>query len=180
MEWGLAQAVESKHYARKTSSQIALSDAHCRQNNSKETPAFEVHSSPQHCFCIAEKRILIFSFPAVCTTATKVQVLPLSITSILVPLQELMKQHVAYLLLHILPTAMLFQVKILPDTDSAPQEKASFGHSSIQPVIPSRPPIRSRAILARLHSAYPICPTMTRCYDLYHWNVLLSTFKSLL
>lgn len=131
-------------------------------------------------FCIAEKWIFIFSFPAVCTTATKVQVLPLSITSILVPLQELTKQHVAYLLLHILPTAILFQVKILPDTDSVPQEKASFGHSSIQPVIPSRPPIKSRAILARLHSAYPICPRMTRCYDLYHCNVLLGTFKSLL
>lgn len=116
-----------------------------------------MHSSSPYFFALPKKQIL--SFPSVCTTATKLQELPISVTSILVPLQEHMKQHVVYLLLHILPMAILFQVTILPDTDSAPQKKQSFGHSSKQPVIPPRPPIKSRAILARLHSAYPICPT---------------------
>jgi len=79
-----------------------------------------------------------------------------------------MKQQVAYLLLLVLPTAILLQVTILPDTDSALQEKEtykrkkeSFGHSSKQPVIPPRSPIKSTAILARLGSAFPICPTTT-------------------
>lgn len=59
----------------------------------------------------------ICSSPSVCTAATKLQVLPLSATSILVPLRELLKQHAGYFLLHVLPAAILFQVTDLPDAE---------------------------------------------------------------
>lgn len=113
--------------------------------------------------CIAENR---FSFPSVCTTGTKLQVLPLSVTSVLVPLQEPMKQHTVYLLLHVLPTAILFEVTIFPNTDSAPQEKETKLWPLQQTACyPPCPPIKSRASLASLHPAYPI--------NLPHNNMML-------
>lgn len=104
--------------------------------------------------------------PSVCTAATKLQVLPLSLTSILVPLQELLKQHAGYLLLHVLPAAILFQVTDLPDAEPQGIE------ITLQLLLPSQ----HRAIPGTVCFAYLIWPHNSKvCIT----GVLFRSFTSL-
>lgn len=93
---------------------------HHRQNPSKANRLSEVHSSSQPFCCIAEKQIL--SSPRI-LQAQHSRCFPSEQLAFLAPLQELVKQHSAHLLLHIWPTAILFQVTASLNTAAVLQWK---------------------------------------------------------
>lgn len=125
-------------------------------------------TAPPNTFMHCQKNIL---FSICLHTSHESPGASLSVTRVLVPL-ALMEQRTEHLLLQVLPGVHMISGNNparyrLCSTREKPKLWPFQQNSLLFPSLP----MRSRGLRARLPSAYPICPTMTRCYDLYHLKV---------